>query len=98
MGDYEGFEPKLDLGQVGDAAELLMPFLPSNRRIFYPLATTANFIIGMHMPQKVRCHNFKWMNAAVPSYYNLTLFIFPNTFFQINILENIHEHHHLDLV
>ena len=39
MGDLGGFEPKLDLGQVGDAPELLMPFLPSNRRIFFPPAT-----------------------------------------------------------
>ena len=68
MGDLGGFEPKLDLGQVGDASELLMPFLPLNRRIFYPPATPPTSSLPC-TPQELRwqCHNLKWMNAAVNS-------------------------------
>ena len=66
MGDLGGFEPKLDLGQVGDAPELLMPFLPQtaeyfSRRLHHQL----HHCCARHKNFRWQCHNLKRVNVAV---------------------------------
>ena len=51
------------------AANAFLTLKPPN--ILAPGSTT-NFIIAVHTPQELRCHNFKWMNAAV--HWELTFF------------------------